>query len=161
MIAIGRNKKMTWGITAALNDISDLWQEELSADESQYKVDGEWRDMEFVNEVIKVKGEPDHILKLGLTHRGPIVSSDIISGGSVLFGGAVPKLKKEKKFSFGWGFSHAGDSLLETINLMAVPGIGVKDFVKIMDKKESYIGLAVNLILADTDGDIGYMMLSP
>lgn len=25
LIAIGRNKKVSWGITAALNDISDLW----------------------------------------------------------------------------------------------------------------------------------------
>jgi hypothetical protein len=100
-------------------------------------------------------------LKVGITHRGPVVSSNIISGGSVLFGGAVPKLKNEKKFSFGWGFNHPGDSLLETINLMAVPDLGVKDFVKHMDKKESYVGLAVNLILADTDGDIAYMMLSP
>jgi len=44
---------------------------------------------------------------------------------------------------------------------LSVPDVGVKDFVKEMDKKESYVGLAVNLILADTDGDIAYMMLSP
>jgi acyl-homoserine lactone acylase PvdQ len=24
-IAMGRNKKMAWGLTSALNDISDLW----------------------------------------------------------------------------------------------------------------------------------------
>jgi len=116
MIAIGRTKKLSWGITAALNDISDLWQEELNEDDSKYFVDNEWRDMEIVTEVIKIKGQPDLNLKVGITHRGPVVSSDIIAGGSVLFGGAVPKLKKEKKFSFGWGFAYPGkDALLETL----------------------------------------------
>jgi len=56
MICIGRNKKMSWGITAALNDISDLWQEELNEDESQYYVDGVWKEMETVTEIIKIKG---------------------------------------------------------------------------------------------------------
>ena len=45
MIYVGKNKRITWTVTAALADISDLWQEELNEDETKYKVDGEWRDM--------------------------------------------------------------------------------------------------------------------
>lgn len=44
---------------------------------------------------------------------------------------------------------------------MTLPDLGAKDFVKKMDSKGKYIGLAINLIMADTDGDIAYMMLSP
>ena len=44
-------------------------------------------------------------MDVGITHRGPIVSSDIVAGGAVLFGGAVPKLHNVKSFSFGWGFA--------------------------------------------------------
>lgn len=42
-------------------------------------------------------------MNVKITHRGPIISSKIVGGGAVLFGGAVPDLKNEKKFSFGWG----------------------------------------------------------
>lgn len=31
---IGKNARITWTITAALADISDLWQEELNEDET-------------------------------------------------------------------------------------------------------------------------------
>jgi acyl-homoserine lactone acylase PvdQ len=40
LMAIGRNKKVSWGITAALNDISDLWQETISDDGKTYLLDG-------------------------------------------------------------------------------------------------------------------------
>lgn len=88
------------------------------------------------------------------------MTSTVVAGGSVLFGGAVPTLKEEKMLSFGWGFSTPGDDLFKTCLLLA-DDMGVKDYVKEMDKKKTYIGLGVNLIMADTDGDIAYMMLSP
>jgi len=33
-IFVGRSKKMVWSMTAPVNDNSDLWQEELNADET-------------------------------------------------------------------------------------------------------------------------------
>jgi penicillin G amidase len=58
-IAMGRNNKIAWGLTSALNDISDLWQEEISDDGFRYKVDGEWRRIQFEEEVIKIKDMPN------------------------------------------------------------------------------------------------------
>ena len=112
--------------------------------------------------MIKVKGEPDSVLNVAETHRGPVVDSDIVGGGAVLFGGAVPKLKKIKSFSFGWGFSAPKDSLLTVVKDMLEPGMTVQIFLDTMlASDEPYIGLPSNLILADTDGDIAFMMLSP
>jgi len=105
LMAIGRNKKVSWGVTAALNDISDLWQETISEDGSTYLVDGQQKEISYRTEIIKVKGQEDVNLQVGFTHRGPIISSTIIGGGAALFGGALPSLKSEKKFSFGWGFN--------------------------------------------------------
>ena len=61
-IAMGRTNNIAWSFTTARADTSDLWQETISADEKQYLVDGEWRDLEFINELIKVKGQPDYEL---------------------------------------------------------------------------------------------------
>jgi acyl-homoserine lactone acylase PvdQ len=41
----GRNKYFGWSMTIALADSSDLWEEELNADGTQYYVDGEWRNL--------------------------------------------------------------------------------------------------------------------
>ncbi len=50
---------MTWGCTTSRVDSADVWQEKLNEDETKYFTDGEWRDLKVVEEVIKVKGQPD------------------------------------------------------------------------------------------------------
>ena len=55
-ISLGRTENITWGITAAIVDNSDLWEEELNEAGTHYLVDGEWRELEIIEEVIKVKG---------------------------------------------------------------------------------------------------------
>ena len=44
-IGLGRTKDISWGLTAAIVDNSDLWQEELNEAGTHYKVDGEWREL--------------------------------------------------------------------------------------------------------------------
>ena len=56
---MGRSKHLAWGLTAAIVDNSDLWEEEISLDGDQYLVDGEWRDLSVREEVIKIKGKKD------------------------------------------------------------------------------------------------------
>ena len=55
-VAFGRNKNVSFSVTAAIVDSTDLWLEELSEDSSQYKVDGEWRKLEKRTETFKIKG---------------------------------------------------------------------------------------------------------
>lgn len=49
MILFGRTNEITWGITAAMTDTSDVYREHLSDNETQYLVDGEWRDFKTVD----------------------------------------------------------------------------------------------------------------
>jgi len=126
-------------------------------------VDGEWRDLvDIQTEIIKVKGQPDEIFKIGFTHRGPIVSSKIVGGAAVLFGGAVPELNGEQKFSFGWGLGQVGD---DNFNML-------RYFIKNKDKTlldlptflkdtGNFVGVGMNLALADVAGNIAYAELSP
>jgi penicillin amidase len=104
-IAMGRTNRLAWALTSALNDISDLWQEEISKDGMRYKVDGEWQKIQFEEEVIKIKDMPNEVLKVGRTHRGPLFSSELISEANVLFGGNIPKIASSRTFSLGWGYN--------------------------------------------------------
>lgn len=53
---LGKTNKVSWAVTAALNDLSDLYREKVSKDGSQYLLDGEWKDFKVRKETIKVKG---------------------------------------------------------------------------------------------------------
>ena len=44
-IMMGRSKHISWGVTAALTDVSDLFRETLSQDGRTYKVDGEQKEL--------------------------------------------------------------------------------------------------------------------
>jgi len=55
-IGIGRSNNIAWGCTTSRVDTADLWQEKLSEDGTKYNVDGEWRKLDVIQEVIKVKG---------------------------------------------------------------------------------------------------------
>jgi len=71
----GHNKNIAWGMTNIMLDDMDFYYETINPDnENQYKIDGEWKDMQIVKEKIKVKGEPDVERTIKYTHRGPIVS---------------------------------------------------------------------------------------
>jgi penicillin G amidase len=59
LIGIGKSKNISWGQTAPHCDNSDLWQETLNEDLTKYFVDGEWKDLRIVDEIIKVKGKPN------------------------------------------------------------------------------------------------------
>lgn len=59
LVLIGRGKYLSWGCTAALTDVSDLYREKLSDDKTKYFVDGEWKDLKIVREYIKVAGKKE------------------------------------------------------------------------------------------------------
>lgn len=56
MIHIGRSKNFSWGITAPVDDISDLYKEKFNESKNKYMLDGEWKDLVIKEEFIKIKG---------------------------------------------------------------------------------------------------------
>ena len=152
----------SWGLTSALNDISDLWQEELNEDKTHYRVDGEWREISYIEEIVKIKDQDDLILKIGSTHRGPLISSEVLSGASVLFGGKIPSLKTEQFLSFGWSYIQApGDRYLEFLSGLA-QGSSVKELIAQFDSDDGpFVALPQNLVLADNHGDIAFLLMTP
>jgi penicillin amidase len=76
-IVAGHNEDIAWGWTMLYVDDTDFYLETINpADTNQYLVDGQWRDMEIVEEVIHVKGQDEPVIRFNrFTHRGPVVSS--------------------------------------------------------------------------------------
>jgi penicillin amidase len=76
-IIAGHNEHMAWGWTMLYMDDTDFYLETINPeDTNQYLVDGQWRDMEVVEEVIPVKGEEEPVTRVNrFTHRGPVVST--------------------------------------------------------------------------------------
>ena len=55
-LGIGRANDIAWSCTTSRADTSDLWQEKLNEDETEYFVNGEWRKLAVIKEKIKIKG---------------------------------------------------------------------------------------------------------
>jgi penicillin amidase len=50
LVLIGRTRHVSWGITASLTDVSDLYREKIRGD--YYYLDGEWRPLKIENHKI-------------------------------------------------------------------------------------------------------------
>lgn len=74
-VVIGHNDKIAWGFTNVGGDVQDLYIERINPENSlQYEYNGEWRDMEIIEEVIKVNGGDDVVVQVRQTHHGPILN---------------------------------------------------------------------------------------
>jgi len=75
-VLIGHNAHIAWGITLSYADTEDLFIEQLAGpDNGRYRYQNDWRPTERIVERIAVKGRPDHLEEVILTHHGPIVSN--------------------------------------------------------------------------------------
>ena len=76
-ISIGHNGTSAFGLTIFYTDQEDLYVLETDPQNPhRYRWKGDWRDMEVVDSVFEVKGEPDQTLKQYFTHHGPVLLED-------------------------------------------------------------------------------------
>lgn len=54
---MGHTNECSWGFTTNFMDTSDVWREKVEG--NKYFLDGEWKDLKIVKEIIKVKGQDD------------------------------------------------------------------------------------------------------
>ena len=65
-------------MTIALADSSDLWEEELNEEGTQYLVDGEWRNLTQTTYEIKIAGGETVYHTANYTHRGLLVDTKVL-----------------------------------------------------------------------------------
>lgn len=77
-VIIGHNANIAWGFTNVGPDVQDLYIEKINpADRTQYEFEGEWRDMDLIEEQIVVNGGEDVSLEVRQTMHGPIINEVI------------------------------------------------------------------------------------
>ncbi|MDH7488246.1 MAG: penicillin acylase family protein [Anaerolineae bacterium] len=75
-VIIGHNRYIAWGVTNLGPDTQDLFVERINPNNpNQYEFQGEWRDMQVIQEEIRVAGQSEPVkLTVRITHHGPIVN---------------------------------------------------------------------------------------
>lgn len=79
-VVLGQNQNIAWSITNSMADDTDFYIEIVSSDNpDQYVADsinGEavYRDFVWQEEIIKIKGEDDKLLRIPHTRNGPVIS---------------------------------------------------------------------------------------
>ncbi|MEM9680315.1 MAG: penicillin acylase family protein, partial [Bacteroidota bacterium] len=69
----GFNQYIAWGETNATRDVIDWYKIEFNDDRTQYKYDGQWKDVTVRVEDIKIKGKESYKDSVLYTHHGPVV----------------------------------------------------------------------------------------
>ena len=111
-IGQGKTNHFTFGMTASLADISDVFKEKLNDKKDQYFLDGKWENLKIINEEIKIKGEASHKVQIKLTHRGPLIDATDGEASAILYGGALPKMQKGIYYSLQWTGYEPYESIL-------------------------------------------------
>ncbi|MBW7881210.1 MAG: penicillin acylase family protein [Caldilineaceae bacterium] len=138
-IVIGHNEQIAWGVTNVGPDVQDLYVERINpANPNQYEVDGAWRDMTVVEEIIQVDGreEPIHWAARSTRH-GPLIS-DVSDTASTL--------------ALRWTALDPGDTTIDAF-------IGINraaDWEDFVNALALFVTPSQNFVFADRAGNIGY-----
>ena len=137
-VVCGHNNDIAWGMTNVMLDDMDFYMETLNPEnENQYKLNGEWKNLEVVEEHIKVKGkDQDTILENRFTHRGPIISG---------FKGV-----KDKAISMRWVGNDFSNEILSVYQFNRT-----KNWDDFREAASHFTSIAQNIVYADTKGNIG------
>jgi penicillin amidase len=138
LVMIGHNAHIAWGATLAFTDIQDLFVEKFTDSScANYVYKEEVRTSQIIEETIKVKGKPDHIERVVITHHGPVISD--ITGEKNLKLTLCSKALGQSNLMQGW----------YDLNRAA----NWNDFVGAMKHINAP---ALNVPYADVHGNIGY-----
>ena len=138
-VVIGHNARIAWGVTNGTVDVQDLFIERLNPDnERQYAFEGEWRDVNVIEETIRVNGGEAVTLEVLETHHGPIITNlrDDLD---------VP-------VAFQWTAAERPSTLLKSILLLNQAA----DYDAFRDALRYWDTPAQNMVYADVEGNIAY-----
>lgn len=75
---LGHSREHAWGLTMLMNDEVDFYREQLNPDDpDQVRSAGQWVDLSVHDEVIKVRGQEDRLIRLRSSRHGPIINDSV------------------------------------------------------------------------------------
>ena len=140
-VPLGHNEHIAWGATNLNPDVQDFYMERINPQNpNQYEVDGEWVDMEIVEEKIYVKGQDEPILWAARsTRHGPLLS-DVTSNAPM-------------PVALRWTSLEPGDTTVDAF-LDLNYATNWEEFKRAL---QAYVAPSQNFVYADKEGNIGYL----
>ena len=151
-ILIGHNDRIAWGLTNAAFDAEDVFIERINPDDpNQYEVNGEWVDMEIRREEIAVQGwdKPD-VIFVRKTRNGVVASDSLVNASRF---GAGDEGTQPYALTYAW----TGLEPVQTVRAVQLI-IRSQNWDDFLAAAEFFEAGKQNLLYADVDGNIGYVM---
>lgn len=141
-IQLGHNRRIAWGVTAALCDDADLYREKIHPLEPDlYLAGAVWKKMARETETIEVRGGKKIEKTIRFTQHGPLLGDF----GGLAGGGEALALR--------WTAHEA------SAEIRAVYGINrARDWNQFIESLSHQVAPTLNYVYADVEGNIGYAL---
>ncbi|MBL7862000.1 MAG: penicillin acylase family protein [Cyclobacteriaceae bacterium] len=136
---LGQNHFAGWGLTMFENDDTDFFYEETN-EEGQVKYKGEWVDLTWRKEIIKVKDDVDFELTIPATPHGNMIS------------GILDHTEELKPASLWWLLNHETNYALQAAYQLNHS----KNFTDVERAASLFSSPGLNLMYADAHGNIAW-----
>ncbi|MCI0520054.1 MAG: penicillin acylase family protein [Chloroflexi bacterium] len=150
-VIIGHNDRIAWGMTNVGPDVMDLYIEKINPQNPlQYEVNGQWVDMQVVNETVQVAGGEAVDLAVRYTRHGPIIS-DSYGALEDFTANAGIELPAQYALALRWTALEPSNTFPSIWKLNRAQNW--EDFRQAL----SFFNVpSQNMIYADVEGNIGY-----
>ncbi|HWP59701.1 MAG TPA: penicillin acylase family protein [Candidatus Acidoferrales bacterium] len=142
-VYVGHNAEIGWGITAALGDDGDLYEEKIHPeDRDSYLAGGAWRKMDRREERIAIRGGKHTTRTVRFTRHGPVISdfmTDTFANGVLAF--RWTGLEAAAEFEVLYGVNEA------------------RGWSEFLASLERHVAPTLNYVYADRAGNIGYCLV--
>ncbi|QQO44222.1 penicillin acylase family protein [Paracoccus sp. MC1862] len=139
-VSIGHNGKIAYGLTIFAVDQEDLYVYELNPENpDQYRYNGEWVDMEVVEDTINVRDGAPQQVTMKFTRHGPVLKVDE---------------DNNRAFAFRSVWFEPGTSAY----FGSVDYMGAQNWDEFSAAMERFSTPSENQVYADTDGNIGWIV---
>lgn len=150
-VIIGHNNDIAWGFTNVGPDVLDLFIEKVNPENpNQYEVNGEWKDMTLVEEVIQVAGGDPINITIRYTRHGPIFS-DIDDDFDDLAETTDLYVPSNYAVSVQWTALEPSRIYSAILNMNLAT-----DWASFREALQEFNVPSQNMIYADVNGNIGY-----
>ncbi len=139
-IIIGFNDSCAWGFTNAMRDVRDYYEIQFKdSTRQEYWYDSAWVKTTFRDEIIKIKGKPDHVEHIAETNWGPVMYDKDFPD----------KLQTGKSYACYWQ-AQQGSNEMHTFRNLDYS----KNFDDYLEALKGYACPGQNMIFACKRGDI-------
>lgn len=143
-IHLGHNRRIAWGVTAALCDDGDLYSEKIDPKKPDlYLVGNQWAEMECAEEKIEIRGGKKVKKRIRFTRHGPVIGDftkdrNGAADEVLVFKWTAHDPSEELRCLYGINRARDWDEFLKSLSYQTAP--------------------TLNYVYADSAGNIGYSL---